>query len=144
MSETVNTQEDQPHDLELVRDVLDKQLVDGSHDPLGRVDGIVLVVDDEAPNTPPRVESLESGITVAARRVNQTLAEWTRAIGRRIGLRGGEPVRFDWSAVKSVGIELTVDRAAQKPEALRWEEWLHTRVTRHLPSIKPEPKKSDD
>jgi hypothetical protein len=138
MSNLMKAQPDQ--EIELVRDVLDKQLVDASHDPLGRVDGIVLVLDDATPNTPPRVATIESGITVLARRLHPTLFEWTRAIAHRIGLRRGQPVRINWSQVKSFGIELEVDAAAQKPAALRWEEWLHDRVTRHVPSIKPEPK----
>ena len=144
MSTPSNTQDDRPDELELVRDVLDEQLVDESNVPIGRVDGIVLVLDDDAPNTPPRVEGLESGITVAARRVNQRLAEWTAAVGRRIGLRRGQPVWLEWSAVKSFGIELKADASAQKPEALRWETWLRDRVVRHVPSVKPEPKESKD
>jgi hypothetical protein len=144
MSKTSEAEQNQSDELELVRDVLDKQLVDESHDPIGRVDGIVLVLDDAASNTPPRVATLESGITVSARRVNRTLAEWTRAIARRVGLRRGQPVRINWSRVKTFGIELEIDAAAHKPAALRWEAWLYQHVTRHVPSIKPEPKQSKD
>ena len=47
-------------DVDLVRDLLDKQLVDRRHEPMGRVDGVVLTFAD---GEQPRVTSLESGMS---------------------------------------------------------------------------------
>src|SRR5437868_1615512 len=116
------TEPNQPDNLELVRDVLDKQLVDHNHDPLGRADGIVLIIDDD--HSPPRVATIESGGGVLARRLHPRLGEWVESLGARFGLRRGRPVRIRWSAVTKVGIELEVDVDAQASDALRWEQWL--------------------
>src|SRR5438094_10064281 len=113
-------------ELHLVRDVLDKQLVDRRHDPLGRADGIVLVLEDDSP---PRVATIESGAPVALSRVHPRLGRFASAIGRRFGLRRGSAMRISWAKIKSVGIELEVDLDAQRSAALRWEHWLFQHVT---------------
>ena len=130
-------------ELHLVRDVLDKQLVDRHHDPLGRADGIILTFDDDDDNaSPPRVVTIESGASTAWARVHPRLGRFASAIGRRIGLRRGVPMRIPWAKLKSVGIELELDLDGHHSAALRWEQWLYERVMRHIPSLKPDKKPS--
>src|SRR5436853_294144 len=56
-----------PQKLHLVRDVLDKLLVDRNHEPLGRADRIVLVMQDDGAA---RVARLEIGSPGLAQRLS--------------------------------------------------------------------------
>jgi hypothetical protein len=122
-------------ELHLVRDLLDKQLVDRNHDPMGRADGLIMGV---AGDGPPRLLCIESGITVLARRLGRRLGRWTRAASRRWGLRRGRPMRIEWSKVVKIAIETELDVEADRTPALAWEHWLLEHVVRHIPSLKPE------
>jgi hypothetical protein len=125
----------------LVRDVLDKQLVDRTHDPMGRVDGIVMSV---AEGRPPWVTCVESGITVAAHRVNRWLARCVRAVAKRWGVMHGRPVRIAWNRVVRLGVETELDLEARQTRALTWEHWLLGHVVRYIPSLKPADKKDGE
>ena len=82
-------------EMHLVRDVLDKQLVDhAGHDPMGMADGIVIEVRDV--NQPPRVIAIESGFPVLARRVSPKLEPIVRWLGRRLGVRRGIVYRIHY------------------------------------------------
>jgi hypothetical protein len=131
---SINVRSGDGREVHLVRDLLDKQLVDSRHDPLGRVDGIVLAAPQEGP---PWVACLESGPTVLARRLGRRSGKWARALARRRGLRGGQPVRTDWRSVTRIGLELELDAAADQMPFLVLEHWLLHRILRHVPSLKP-------
>src|SRR5690349_1144592 len=79
--------------VDLVRDLLDKQLVDRRHEPMGRVDGVVLTFAD---GEQPSVASLESAIPIAAERAARLLGRSVRGVGRRCGLREGKPMEIAW------------------------------------------------
>ncbi|HVT88440.1 MAG TPA: hypothetical protein VHD56_06275 [Tepidisphaeraceae bacterium] len=123
-----------PSRLELVRDVLDKPLVDRRGKPMGRVDRIVLAIEGDRP---PRVARMEIGVTVLADRISTRLGKWIQRLGARLGLHRGKPVRIQWSKLKSIGIELQLDTDAERSPALAWERWLRARVTQRIPGIKP-------
>jgi hypothetical protein len=123
--------------VHLVRDLLDKQLVDNRYDPVGRADGVILLVAD---GSQPRVTCIECGITVSTARLSRRLERWVRAAARRWGLRRGRPTRIPWSKVKKVGIETELDLQADFTPALVWEQWLWEHVVRHIPSLKPRKK----
>lgn len=128
-------------ELHLVRDVLDNLLVDGEKEPMGRVDGLVLV---DEPGRPPRVTCLESGPTVLARRLHRRIGRWARAAARRWGVRRGKPVRIDWRKVKSVGLDVHLDLNVHDTKALALEHWLREKFIRRIPGAefkKGKPKK---
>jgi sporulation protein YlmC with PRC-barrel domain len=120
-----------PQKLHLIRDVLDKLLVDRDNVPLGRVDGIVLHLRGE--QTQPRVVQIECGMVTLWRRLSIRWADRTYRIGRRLGLRRRRPVRVDWSKIDNVGRELTLDVLAKHSPLLAGERWLLERVIRHIP-----------
>ena len=128
-------------EVHLVRDLLDKQLGDKDHDPLGRADGVVLVLREAEP---PRVAALECGLPVVADRLHRRLGWWVRAAGLRWGLRRGRTMRVPWAKVKKVGIETELDLEADLTEALTWEHWLRDRVVGRIPSLKPKNKKQKE
>jgi sporulation protein YlmC with PRC-barrel domain len=117
----------------LVRDLLDKQLVDRRYDPMGRVDGILLSI---AEGRAPQVTCIESGMVVAASRVNRRVGRWVRAAARRWGLSRGRPVRISWNRIERLNVEAKLDLNAEESHALAWEHWLLEHVVRHIPSLK--------
>src|ERR1043165_3044401 len=116
--------------MNLIRDVLDKLLVDPKDQPLGRADGLIVVVSE---NEQPRVTTIEVGSTVLAARLHPRLGRWARVVAGRFGLRRGRPTRIAWSKVVSTGVEVKVDLAADRTNALAWEHWLRDHFTRFIP-----------
>jgi sporulation protein YlmC with PRC-barrel domain len=126
--------------VHLVRDVLDEVLMDRRHRPIGRADGVMLNI---AEGRPPRVMCIESGIVVAASRVNRHLGRWARAAARRWGLSRGRLVRIGWEHMVRLGVEATLDLDADQTRALVWEQWLLRNIVRYVPSLKPSEKKDE-
>jgi hypothetical protein len=119
-------------EMHLVRDVLDKQLIDhAKHDPMGMVDGVVIELRDV--NQPPHIVAIESGFPVLARRVSPKLEPIVRMIGRRLGVRRGIVYRIPWSRVRSHDVEVELDVDADRTPAKAWEHWLRRHVTRYIP-----------
>ena len=116
--------------MDLVRDVLDKQLVDRRGEPMGKADGVILLVRDDQP---PVVTCILSGGTTLPRRLHRRLGRWARVVGRRWGLRRGRPARFAWSQVHVEKLELRIDADADTAGPLDWEHWLRERVVRLIP-----------
>ena len=117
--------------MDLARDLLDVQLLDPRHRPIGRVDGVLLEI---RPGEPPSVALIEVGAMTVLRRVNRPLARWLqRAVLRRLGL-SWRPVRFrleHWGRV-GVDIEIKVGERTER-RLLRLERWLSTKIVRRLP-----------
>src|SRR5437762_7806215 len=66
--------------MDLVRDLLDAQLVDRQDRQIGRVDGVLLEVRD---GEPPRVAAMEVGAITLARRLHPALGRWLRRFAIR-------------------------------------------------------------
>jgi hypothetical protein len=115
--------------VHLVGDVLDKQVTDRNREPIGKADGIVLVL---RRNQPPRVEWLELGLTTLGRRVHPRVAGAIEWIERRLGVHDGKPLRLAFPRIKSVGIDVHVDVDGRRTTALVWETWWR-RVLSHIP-----------
>jgi hypothetical protein len=116
--------------LPLVRDVLDKQVLDPGHCKVGKVDGIVLAL---RAHRPPRVIAIEISQAAAWRRVHRRLgdlASWLRA---RFEPGQGTPPRILFEHVVGTGIDVYVDVAWKRTRALLWEDWLEERVIAKIP-----------
>ena len=120
-----------PDKIGLVRDVLDKLLVDRDEQPVGRVDGIVLVI--ESDDLQPRLDGIESGTRTLARRIGGRFARWLEYCVRFAGLRWKQPVRVDWSKVNSIGKELKLDICAENSPLTASERWLRDHIIRRIP-----------
>ena len=115
--------------MELIRDCLDKQVVDSDERPMGRVDGIVLEIE---PGRPPRVAWIELGVSTIAGRLSSRLARLVNLASKRLKDHG-EPYRIPWNKVR-VGLnKVKVDLKAEKTPALEWELWLRTKVIGKIP-----------
>lgn len=111
--------------LDLVRDVLDKQLLDAQDRPFGKVDGIVLELRD---GEPPRVKALEVGVATRLARLPDPFARWALPL-----IRCAHATRISRDSVIAVAKDIKVDIDATKTSAWRIERWLAKRVFACLP-----------
>ena len=120
--------------IHLVRDVLDKQLIDTKHAPMGKVDGLVLELrGDDAGQQQPVVAAIENGWPVLARRIHPRLGRWVASIGWRFGLRRGRIFRMPISRVRSVSRDVETTLVAEGTPILEWERVLRRRVVSKIP-----------
>jgi sporulation protein YlmC with PRC-barrel domain len=116
--------------MDLVRDVLDKQLLDREGRKMGRADGLVLVL---RAGRPPRVAAIETGLIPLAARLHRGLGARVERWQRRLGVGEGKTTRVAWDRVKKVGIDVVVDIDARRTSAYAWEDWLRDRVIARIP-----------
>lgn len=119
--------------MNVIRDVLDHQLVDRNQFKMGRVDGIVVELRD---GQPPRLTYIEVGMPALARRLNPRLERWIAALESKWGARQSEPFRIPWSQVRDFGIggiDVEVDLEAEATPVLAWEKWLREHVIGRIP-----------
>ena len=114
----------------LVRDILDKQLIDASNQNAGKVDGIVLELRD---GQPPLVRYIEVGPVTLARRLNRHLGEWVARFDRRFGEARGAPIRIPISRVTLDEPSLRVDLVADKTPIMAFEQWLRRTIVSRIP-----------
>ena len=117
--------------LHLIRDVLDKLLLaDADRTPLGRVDGIVLLIEGD---TQPKVIEIESGPATLVRRLSTRFARVMHVMTLGLGAHWTRPVRLDWSEVVTVGKSVTIKGGGQYARLLDRERWLRDHVVGHIP-----------
>ncbi|MCC5643816.1 hypothetical protein LC607_12835 [Nostoc sp. CHAB 5824] len=123
--------------MDVIRDVLDNQLVDRNQRKIGKVDGIVMELRDafggQSLREPPRLAYIEVGVTTLSRRLNPRLARLVAAIASKWGAKQSEPFRIPWSKVRDVGIDVEVDVEAEATPALGYEKWLRDRIIARIP-----------
>jgi len=106
--------------MRLIRDVLEKEVIDRHGRTIGRVDGIVA---EWRGNGPPVVRWLELGARPKARRIGVWLERWFHRVPTRIG----------WPAIRHVGRRIEVAVNAEDTPAWRLERWLRDKVFRRIP-----------
>jgi sporulation protein YlmC with PRC-barrel domain len=116
--------------MDIIRDVLDNQIVDRNQRKMGKVDGIVVELRQDLP---PRLAYLETGSATLARRLHPRLETWITAIASKWGAKHSQPLRIPWSKVLDVGIDVKVDVDAEQTSALAYEVWLRNRVIKRIP-----------
>ena len=116
--------------MDLIRDILDKQLVDRNEGRLGRVDSIVAELREGAP---PRVVQFELGFVPLARRVSLRIESLAMALHKRFGVRRSARYGIPWSSVTDVTIHhIQVDVIADETVAHDWEHWLRRNFAKRL------------
>jgi sporulation protein YlmC with PRC-barrel domain len=114
--------------MNLIRDILDKQLVDRNGRNLGKIDGLIL---DARPGRPPRVADLEIGPATFARRFSPKFAERLRKFLVRFSSEGA--TRIPWESVRDVGVDIELDIEAAQTDALKIEHWLRHKIICRIP-----------
>ena len=117
--------------LELIRDVLDRQLIDRRGTKMGRVDGVVLRVEE---GQPPRVDHFDLGFVVLAGRVHPLAERMVKALRRRVKVREVAVQEVPWDVVGEITPEhIKIDIDAYETPAFAWERWLREHVVQHIP-----------
>jgi sporulation protein YlmC with PRC-barrel domain len=111
--------------VHLVRDLLDKKVLDRNGREIGRVDGIVL---EAGGAEPPRVAAIDIGISVAAHRVRPFLGHWAAGLERALRLDAGRPVRIPFEAIIDIADHVRADLAANDSPATMLERRLRNVV----------------
>jgi hypothetical protein len=114
--------------MQLVKNCLDKQLIDHHQRRMGRIDGIVL----EIGSGRPRVAWIEVGSVARARRLHPGISRLAAALARRFGAMPRNPWRLAFAHVTVAGIEALAAVDAEKTPASAWERWLR-RIVRRIP-----------
>lgn len=115
--------------MELVRDCLDKQIDDHSKRRMGRVDGIILVLEEDRP---PRVAYIELGMKTLMDRLSTRLGRKVERWMRKWNI-SPDPFRVPWGKLK-IGVNTVIaDVDAEKTPALEWEMWLRKKVIGRIP-----------
>jgi hypothetical protein len=115
--------------MELIRDCLDKQIEDRFKRRMGRVDGIILELEQ---GRPPRVAYVELGVMTLINRLSRRTGKAVIQLLKRVGL-SAVPYRISWDKLK-VGVNtVRADVEAEKTPALKWELWLRKKVIGRIP-----------
>ena len=116
--------------MELVRDVLDKQIIDKNHMKVGKADGIIVTLRKDRP---PRLIALELGASTAAFRLSTRLGQWVEHLEKALGITHSDRVRILFEHVTRTGIDVEVDIDGKRTGALKWEDWLREHVIGPIP-----------
>jgi hypothetical protein len=119
--------------IHLVRDLLDSLMIDKKDDPMGRIDGIVLIVEE---GKQPRVAELQSGVVVLGERLGKKIGKWVRLAAMKWGLVKGKRTRVEWGKIRWMDVEIKVDIDGDQTPALGWEHFLAEKVISKLPRSK--------
>jgi sporulation protein YlmC with PRC-barrel domain len=114
----------------VVREILDKQVVDRNQKKMGRVDAIVLEL---RKGHPPRLTHLEIGPVACVSRISRRLAVWIAALERRWKVTDVDPFQISWSQVRDIGVDVEVDCDATKTPTYAWEHWVRDHIIKRLP-----------
>jgi hypothetical protein len=107
--------------MQLVRDLLDNQVLDKFNRKAGKVDGIIMVLRS---GRPPRVTAIEIGLPTVLARIHSRLGDFGAWLEHRVGIDRGRPVRIDIAHVEQAGIDVRVDIDAATTAVYCWERWV--------------------
>ena len=116
--------------MHLIRDVLDKKLIDREECPMGRVSGLVIQLGE---NTQPHISHILIGGPTVWERVHPALARLSIRLAKLWGPKRGEPVKIPWSRVLTVGKDVKLDVEAKETGALDWEIWVARHIIERIP-----------
>ena len=117
--------------MEVVRDLLDKQLVDRQQTKIGKVDGIVMEL---RPGKPPRITFVEIGATTLARRLGPRVGRLVSWLAERLGGEGsGTPYRISLDKARDIGVDIEFDIDVRDTTIFDWQNWLRDKIICRIP-----------
>ncbi|TIN16853.1 MAG: hypothetical protein E5Y31_29930 [Mesorhizobium sp.] len=117
--------------MQLLRDILDKQVLDREQVKIGKVDGLVAELrQDKAP----RVIAIELGSIALARRLGARPGRWAARLRARLsGKRQARPHRIAWDKVRDIGVDIEFDIDVRRTKISAWQDWLRKHVVGRIP-----------
>lgn len=116
--------------MDLVRDVLDKKLIDREQCEMGRVSGLLMHVSESGQ---PRVTHILIGGPTLWERLHPLFGRISVALARRWQPGHKDAVKIPWSRVETVGRQVKLDVEAKETGALNWELWIARHIIERIP-----------
>jgi len=113
--------------VHLVRDLLDKAIVDRNGHEMGRADRVILEVRHGAP---PRVVAIEAGASSLGARLGVAFGRWIAGLLHGLGVDEGQPLRLNVSEILGVTETIKADRAFAATPAANVEHALREIISR--------------
>ncbi|HEY7194556.1 MAG TPA: hypothetical protein VH439_12525 [Gemmatimonadales bacterium] len=111
--------------MDVVRDVLDKSLVDRDGREMGRVDGLLMEQDS---GQPPRLAAILVGPAALGFRLHPRLEPAATVFERWLGIERERPVRIDFAEIDDIGsrirLRLAIGETAVAAVEQRLRGWL--------------------
>ena len=123
--------------VHLSRNVIDTQLVDRHQQKIGRIDELLLELEE---GKPPRVATIVIGGTARARRVGGWMVACHRAVHALFGQRAEHETRVPFDAVRCIADTIELDVEGKTLESLWLERWLSEHVIGRIPGASGERK----
>ena len=115
--------------MDLVRDCLDKQIDDQNKRRMGRVDGLILEIEE---GRQPRVAYVELGVKTLMSRLSRRLGRASAWVMRRFDI-DHDPYRIPMGKIRIGLNKVDADVEAEETPALEWELWLRKKVIGRIP-----------
>jgi hypothetical protein len=110
---------------------LDKQALDRNLRKIGRIDGLVMELQE---NRPPRLAYVEIGGVALAGRLGTSTKRWISTMWAKFG---GEqykrPHRIAWNKVIDVANDVRFDVSCGETHIFDWQQWLRRHFMRWIP-----------
>jgi len=110
--------------VDVVRDVLDKKVVDRNGREMGRVDSLILELEE---GRPPALGAIEIGPAVLAYRVLPALGRWVSAIERGFNVDQGRPLRIPFRRLdidRHIRADVAVGETSAATVEQRLRRWV--------------------
>jgi hypothetical protein len=111
--------------MDVVRDVLDKSIIDRNGREMGRVDGILI---ERQPNQPVRLTAVLIGPAALGDRLHPAAGRLVRRIEKSLGVDEGRPVRIEFADIDQIEtkirLRLTIGETAVAAVEQRLRSWL--------------------
>ncbi|PBB84890.1 MULTISPECIES: hypothetical protein [unclassified Mesorhizobium] len=117
--------------MQLLRDILDKQVVDREQVKIGKVDSLVAELRQ---GKPPRIVAVELGSIALARRLGARPGQWAARLTARLrGKRYARPHRIAWRKVRDIGVDIEFDVDVRRTRIFAWQDWLRDHLVGRIP-----------
>jgi PRC-barrel domain protein len=118
--------------VHLVRDLLDKAVVDRNGREMGRVDRVVI---ERGHGSPSRVVAIEVGLSALGERLGSTFGGWTTGLLHGLGIEQGQPLRVQVGQILDVANTVKVNLAFGETPAANLERKLR-RLVKRIPGAR--------
>ncbi|HLZ37974.1 MAG TPA: hypothetical protein VKP64_09505 [Mycobacteriales bacterium] len=120
-----------PERLDVLLELLDRQLADTEGRLAGKVDDLELTVPDDG--GPPVVTAILSGPQALGPRIGGRLGQWMVAVARRLHPDAdAQPARIDFAQLARIGPRVLLTAPADTPNQ-RLETWVRTHLVGRIP-----------